>query len=43
MVLEFLKYAYFNMTKGDSMNDILVKCAEKSLSGLVQNDKVQHG
>ena len=30
MVLEFLKYAYFNMTKGDSMNDILIKCAEKA-------------
>ena len=30
MVLEFLKYAYFNITKGDSMNDILRKCANKA-------------
>lgn len=30
MVLEFLKYAYFNITKGDDMNDILSKCAERA-------------
>lgn len=39
MVLEFLKYAYFNMTKGDSMNDILVKCAEKAYLDLCRTIK----
>ena len=34
MVLEFLKYAYFNSTKGDSMNDILSKCANKAYMDL---------
>lgn len=34
MVLEFLKYAYFNITKGDSMNDILSKCANKAYMDL---------
>ena len=34
MVLEFLKYAYFNITKGDSMNDILRKCANKAYMDL---------
>ena len=39
MVLEFLKYAYFNMTKGDSMNDILIKCAEKAYLDLCRTIK----
>lgn len=34
MVLEFLKYAYFNITKGDSVNDILSKCANKAYMDL---------
>lgn len=34
MVLEFLKYAYFNITKGDGMNDILIKCANKAYMDL---------
>jgi hypothetical protein len=34
MVLEFLKYAYFNITKGDDMNDILSKCANKAYMDL---------
>lgn len=34
MVLEFLKYAYFNITKGDSMNDVLNKCANKAYMDL---------
>lgn len=34
MVLEFLKYAYLNITKGDSMNDILSKCAGKAYMDL---------
>ena len=39
MVLEFLKYTYFNITKGDSMNDILVKCAEKAYLDLCRTIK----
>lgn len=39
MVLEFLKYAYFNITKGDSMNDILSKCAEKAYRDLCRTIK----
>lgn len=39
MVLEFLKYAYFNMTKGDSMNDILIKCVEKAYLDLCRTIK----
>ena len=39
MVLEFLKYAYFNMTKGDSMNDTLIKCAEKAYLDLCRTIK----
>lgn len=34
MVLEFLKYAYFNITKGDRMDDILSKCANKAYMDL---------
>lgn len=34
MVLEFLKYAYFNITKGDRMEDILSKCANKAYMDL---------
>lgn len=39
MVLEFLKYTYFNITKGDSMNDILIKCAEKAYLDLCRTIK----
>lgn len=39
MVLEFLKYAYFNITKGDSMNDILSKCANKAYMDLCRTIK----
>lgn len=39
MVLEFLKYAYFNITKGDSMNDILRKCANKAYMDLCRTIK----
>jgi len=39
MVLEFLKYAYFNITKGDSMNDILSKCAERAYMDLCRTIK----
>lgn len=39
MVLEFLKYAYFNITKGDSMDDILSKCANKAYMDLCRTIK----
>lgn len=39
MVLEFLKYAYFNITKGDSMNDVLSKCANKAYMDLCRTIK----
>ena len=39
MVLEFLKYAYFNITKGDSMDDILSKCASKAYTDLCRTIK----
>lgn len=39
MVLEFLKYAYFNITKGDDMNDILSKCANKAYMDLCRTIK----
>lgn len=39
MVLEFLKYAYFNITKGDSMNDLLRKCANKAYMDLCRTIK----
>lgn len=39
MVLEFLKYAYFNITRSDSMNDILSKCANKAYMDLCRTIK----
>lgn len=39
MVLEFLKYAYFNITKGDSMDDVLSKCANKAYMDLCRTIK----
>lgn len=39
MILEFLKYAYFNITKGDDMNDILSKCAERAYLDLCRTIK----
>ncbi len=34
MVLEFLKYAYFNITRSDSVDNILSKCANKAYMDL---------
>lgn len=39
MVLEFLKYAYFNITRSDSVNDILSKCAGKAYMDLCRTIK----
>lgn len=30
MIIEFLRYSYFSITRSDSMNDILRKCADRA-------------
>ena len=39
MLLEFLKYAYFNITESDSKDDILSKCANKAYMDLCRTIK----
>lgn len=39
MLLKLLKYSFFNITKGDSMNDILNKCANRAYLDLCRTIK----
>ena len=39
MINDFFKYSYFNITKDDSMQEIMKKCAEKAYLDLCRTIK----
>ena len=43
MINDFFKYSYFNITKDDSMQEIMKKCAEKAYLDLCRTIKFKTG